>query len=193
MSAYLALRTAGVVGIVGPAMSSLSVPVATVGGLDMLPSLSYWSSSPTLADKEAYPFFARTFPSDDMRAPLILEALTHFNFTNFAVIHVSIRLPHPQDRLKSAPHTLSSHGPRSHPWQTDEEWGNALVSLLVKLTGEAGSSTRLVSSFSFDFNDDTSVRAAVRRAAEMSQPVYAFVSSKARMLRTLYRRVPLGT
>ena len=91
MSAYITLKTAGAVGIVGPAMSGLSVPVATVGGLDALPSMSYWSSSPTLANKEAYPYFARTFPSDDLRAPLILETLVYFNFTNFAVIHVNIR------------------------------------------------------------------------------------------------------
>ena len=81
VSAYRTLRNGSVVGIVGPSTSSVATTVATVGGLDSLPMLSQWASAPELADKTSYPYFGRTWPSDDTRAPRVIEALRLFNFT----------------------------------------------------------------------------------------------------------------
>ena len=108
--------------------------MATVGGIDQLPTVSYWSSSPAMANKANYPYFGRTFPSDTTRAPRVIETMNLFNLTNFAIV------------------------------QTDDAWANAMVKLLRESAEAVGSGVSLVNSYSFDFGVASSVRAAVRRA-----------------------------
>lgn len=50
--------------------------------------LSYWSSSPELADKGVFPYFGRTYPSDDVAGRLVPLIVQHFGWTNVAVINV---------------------------------------------------------------------------------------------------------
>lgn len=71
---YRAGREAGVVGFVGPALSSTSAVVANLGGIDQYPIISYWSSSPLLSDKARFPYFGRTFRSDAVLAPGVAGA-----------------------------------------------------------------------------------------------------------------------
>ena len=103
VSSYRTLRNGSVVGVVGPATSAIATTVATVGGLDLLPIISHWASAPSLADKDSYPYFGRTFPSDDTRAPRMLEALRLFNFT----VGVAGLEPRQQRCVRSSP--KSSH------------------------------------------------------------------------------------
>jgi hypothetical protein len=62
--AYRQHREAGAHAIVGAALSSVSTVLATLSSIDRVPMCSYWSSSPSLTNKQTYPLFARSYPSD---------------------------------------------------------------------------------------------------------------------------------
>ena len=64
VKSYRAALAQGAHGIVGAARSSSSIPVAMLAGIDAMPQVSSSSSSPSLSNKDDYPFFARTYPSD---------------------------------------------------------------------------------------------------------------------------------
>ena len=65
IKSYRLARAAGAHAIVGAARSACSIPIAMLGGIDAMPQVSSSSSSHTLSNKEDYPFFARTYPSDN--------------------------------------------------------------------------------------------------------------------------------
>ena len=82
-----ATQVQGVHGIVGAARSAVSTPVAQLGAVDRMPQLSYWSSSPQLADKTVYPYFGRTFPSDTLAGVAMVNMIISFGWRNFAAIN----------------------------------------------------------------------------------------------------------
>eukprot|EP00966_Prymnesium_polylepis_P242851 5616302-Prymnesium_polylepis.1 len=140
VAAYRECKAAGARAIVGPAISATNVYVATLGGLDELVNLGFWTSSPTLADKAAYPYFGRSYPSDALRAPIFVQTLCLFNFSNFGIIH------------------------------TDDAWANAFVKLVRAETDKPGSGVSVFSSFDFVYGSATSARSAVRLLATMATP-----------------------
>ena len=62
--------------IVGAARSACSEPIAMLAGVEGIPQVSYWSTSPTLEDRSSYPYFLRSIPSDSATA---YAAATYFN------------------------------------------------------------------------------------------------------------------
>ncbi|XP_078524857.1 extracellular calcium-sensing receptor-like [Lissotriton helveticus] len=68
-------------GIIGDAGSSGSIVMARVLGLYRLPQISYVSSSPILSDRNQFPSFFRTIPSDTFQSQGLAEILLHFGWT----------------------------------------------------------------------------------------------------------------
>ncbi|XP_078524880.1 extracellular calcium-sensing receptor-like [Lissotriton helveticus] len=64
--------------IIGDTMSTHSVAMARILGLFRHPQISYSSSSPILSDKQMFPSFVRTIPSDDTQLQLLAELLLHY-------------------------------------------------------------------------------------------------------------------
>lgn len=57
-------RDQGAVGIVGPSPSGTAVVVATFAAVFNYPMISYAATTPQLSQKDLYPTFLRTCPSD---------------------------------------------------------------------------------------------------------------------------------
>ncbi|XP_078524852.1 extracellular calcium-sensing receptor-like [Lissotriton helveticus] len=68
-------------GIVGDAGSSNSILMARVLGLFGYPQISYFSTSPLLSDRNQFPSFFRTIPSDDFQSRGLAQLLVHFGWT----------------------------------------------------------------------------------------------------------------
>ena len=69
--------------IVGAARSACSEPVAMLAGIDKIPQVSYWSTSPVLEDRSSYPYFYRSIPSDSATA---FAAATYFDSLGYAAV-----------------------------------------------------------------------------------------------------------
>jgi len=74
---------------VGAALSSVSTMLATLGSIDQVPMCSYWSSSPALSNKEAYPMFARSYPSDAATTRQLPVVLKEFGWATIGVVHAN--------------------------------------------------------------------------------------------------------
>ncbi|KAL1499044.1 hypothetical protein AB1Y20_013560 [Prymnesium parvum] len=146
IAAYRGAVRAGAKGLVGPALSFTNVYVGHLGALDKLVNIGYWTSSPTLSNATTFPYLARTYHSDTVRAVRMVEALRLFGFVRFAVVN------------------------------TDDAWANAMLQLIRAEAERPSSGVVLAASFSFDYNSAPSVRLAVRRAGAMSTPVSVFVA-----------------
>jgi ABC-type branched-subunit amino acid transport system substrate-binding protein len=67
----------------------LSTGASSYGNRNGIPQLSFASSKSELSDKNSFPYFARTCPSDKEQARYLAEMVNHLNLTNVAVIAVS--------------------------------------------------------------------------------------------------------
>ncbi|XP_069465128.1 extracellular calcium-sensing receptor-like [Ambystoma mexicanum] len=68
-------------GIMGDAGSSCSIVMARVLGLYRFPQISYFSSSPVLSDRNQFPSFFRTIPSDVFQSQGLAQLLVYFGWT----------------------------------------------------------------------------------------------------------------
>ncbi|CAG7820054.1 unnamed protein product, partial [Allacma fusca] len=64
-----------VIGVIGGQSSSVSIQVANLLRLFQIPQISYMSTSPQLSNRERFPYFFRTVPSDVNQAHAILDIL----------------------------------------------------------------------------------------------------------------------
>ncbi|CAE7800168.1 Grm1 [Symbiodinium sp. CCMP2592] len=55
-------------GLVGTVMSSISMPVAVVAAAQKVPQIAYGATSPSLSNKDNYPYFLRTISPDSIQA-----------------------------------------------------------------------------------------------------------------------------
>ncbi|XP_035705596.1 metabotropic glutamate receptor 3 isoform X2 [Folsomia candida] len=76
-----------VIGVIGGQSSSVSIHVAGLLRLFKIPQISYMSTSPQLSDRERFPYFFRTVPSDVNEAAAIIDILRYFNWTYVAVVY----------------------------------------------------------------------------------------------------------
>jgi len=141
IAGYRAARAGGAKGIVGPAISATNVYAGHLGGLDKFVTMGFWTSSPTVSDATTFPYLARVYHADTIRAVRMIDALRLFNFSSFGIIN------------------------------TDDAWANALVGLIRTEAEKPNSGVSVVNSFSFDYGVEKSVRTAVDRLANMNSPV----------------------
>jgi hypothetical protein len=76
--------------IVGAVRSAVSIPMSILTGMQGYPQLSGFSTSADLDDKNQYPLFGRTIPSDFGNAiPIILYFSQNLNMKHLAVLHIN--------------------------------------------------------------------------------------------------------
>ncbi|KAJ7306408.1 hypothetical protein JRQ81_009756 [Phrynocephalus forsythii] len=75
-----------VIAVVGPSSSSLSSIVAPMLNFLSIPEVSFGSSSDTLSDRQNFPSFFRTIPSDRNQADAIVQLLTRFKWNWVAAL-----------------------------------------------------------------------------------------------------------
>ncbi|XP_024911007.1 extracellular calcium-sensing receptor-like, partial [Cynoglossus semilaevis] len=70
-----------VLGIVGDTFSTSSIAISTVVGLYRVPLVSYFATCSCLSDREQFPSFFRTIPSDSFQVRAMIQILKHFGWT----------------------------------------------------------------------------------------------------------------
>nr|XP_043878357.1 extracellular calcium-sensing receptor-like [Solea senegalensis] len=73
--------TPPVLGIVGDTTSSNSIAISTVLGLYRVPMVSYFATCSCLSDRQKFPSFFRTIPSDAFQVNAMIQILKHFGWT----------------------------------------------------------------------------------------------------------------
>ncbi|XP_058490376.1 extracellular calcium-sensing receptor-like [Solea solea] len=73
--------TPPVLGIVGDSSSARSIAISTVLGLYSVPLVSYYATCSCLSDREKFPSFFRTIPSDAFQVNAMIQILKHFGWT----------------------------------------------------------------------------------------------------------------
>ena len=74
-------------GIVGAQVSFVTIPIASLLSLVHVPQVSYLSTSPLLNNRERYPYFYRTVPSDDQQAQVMRDVALHFGWLYVSTIY----------------------------------------------------------------------------------------------------------
>ncbi|CAH2272621.1 extracellular calcium-sensing receptor-like [Pelobates cultripes] len=67
-------------GIIGDSGSTRSILMAQILGLYRYPQVSYFSTSPILSNRNQFPSFFRTIPSDEFQSRGLAQLVTHFAF-----------------------------------------------------------------------------------------------------------------
>ncbi|XP_019125491.2 extracellular calcium-sensing receptor-like [Larimichthys crocea] len=75
------LGTPPVMAIVGDSPSTFSIATANVLGLYKMPIVSYFSTCSCLSDRQRFPSFFRTIPSDAFQVRAMIQILKHFGWT----------------------------------------------------------------------------------------------------------------
>ncbi|XP_035536385.1 extracellular calcium-sensing receptor-like [Morone saxatilis] len=73
--------TPPVLGIVGDSPSTFSIATSNVLGLYKMPIVSYFSTCSCLSDRQRFPSFFRTIPSDAFQVRAMIQILKHFGWT----------------------------------------------------------------------------------------------------------------
>ncbi|KAM9359533.1 extracellular calcium-sensing receptor-like [Symphorus nematophorus] len=73
--------TPPVLGIVGDSSSSRSIAISSVLGLYRVPMVSYFATCSCLSDRQKFPSFFRTIPSDAFQVRAMIQLLNHFGWT----------------------------------------------------------------------------------------------------------------
>lgn len=76
-----------IVGLIGAQTSPVSVQIANLGRLFKIPQVSYLSTSVALCNRQEYPYFFRTVPSDIYQAQAIGDLLKRFNWKYASIVH----------------------------------------------------------------------------------------------------------
>ncbi|XP_018555898.1 LOW QUALITY PROTEIN: extracellular calcium-sensing receptor-like [Lates calcarifer] len=73
--------TLPVLGVVGDSSSTRSIAISTVLGLYRVPLVSYFATCSCLSDRQKFPSFFRTIPSDAFQVLAMIQILKHFDWT----------------------------------------------------------------------------------------------------------------
>ena len=67
-----------VIGLIGGSLSSVTMPIATMAAVQQVPQLSFSATSFALSNKDAYPFFLRTAPPDNIQSRALWRWILQF-------------------------------------------------------------------------------------------------------------------
>uniref|UniRef100_A0A8C5BKU9 Extracellular calcium-sensing receptor-like n=1 Tax=Gadus morhua TaxID=8049 RepID=A0A8C5BKU9_GADMO len=79
-------RGTPVVGIVGDSSSTNTIAISSVFGLFKMPMVSYFATCSCLSDRQRFPSFFRTIPSDAFQVRAMLQILKRFGWTWFGLL-----------------------------------------------------------------------------------------------------------
>ncbi|XP_078524807.1 extracellular calcium-sensing receptor-like [Lissotriton helveticus] len=78
---YRCRRSLSPAAIIGDSGSTPSMALAHILGLYRYPQISYFSTSPLLSDRNQFPSFFRTIPSDNVQSRGLAQLVMHFRWT----------------------------------------------------------------------------------------------------------------
>ncbi|CAF1174440.1 unnamed protein product [Didymodactylos carnosus] len=81
------ISASNIVGIVGPGLSRETPIIADFAERVGIPVISYSATDPDFSDRNAYPAFYRTVPSDNAAASAIVKLFIRFNWTSCIIIY----------------------------------------------------------------------------------------------------------
>ncbi|XP_070399350.1 extracellular calcium-sensing receptor-like [Nothobranchius furzeri] len=70
-----------VLGLVGDSFSTSAIAISSVLGLYRVPIVSYYATCSCLSDRQTFPSFFRTIPSDSFQVRALIQILKHFGWT----------------------------------------------------------------------------------------------------------------
>ena len=77
----------GISGVVGAAVSRVSISVARLLRLFQVPQISFASTADILSDKTMFDYFLRTIPPDSLQAQAMADIVEYFNWTYVIAMH----------------------------------------------------------------------------------------------------------
>ncbi|XP_075434008.1 vomeronasal type-2 receptor 26-like [Ascaphus truei] len=78
---YRCHKESPLAGVIGDSGSTRSIQLAHMLGLYRFPQISYFSTSPLLSDRNLFPSFFRTIPSDVFQSQGLAQLVSHFGWT----------------------------------------------------------------------------------------------------------------
>ncbi|KAM4677980.1 vomeronasal type-2 receptor 1-like [Discoglossus pictus] len=78
---YSCYKGGPLAGVIGDSGSTRSILMAQIFGLYRCPQISYFSTSPLLSNRNQFPSFFRTIPSDEFQSRGLAQLVSHFGWT----------------------------------------------------------------------------------------------------------------
>ncbi|XP_063349005.1 extracellular calcium-sensing receptor-like [Pelmatolapia mariae] len=127
-----------VLGIVGDSSSTASIAISSVLGLYRVPIVSYFATCSCLTDREKYPSFFRTIPSDAFQVRAIIKILKHFDWTWAGLLISDDDYGRHAARSLQFELSLSGEGCLDYtevlPWDKDADELRRIVNVMKKST-----------------------------------------------------------
>lgn len=80
-------RRSPLVGVIGPASSSIAIQVQNLLQLFQIPQIGYSTTSKDLSDKSRFSYFLRVVPSDYYQAQVIVDIVRKYNWTYVSAVN----------------------------------------------------------------------------------------------------------
>jgi ABC-type branched-subunit amino acid transport system substrate-binding protein len=80
-------RRSPLVGVIGPASSSVAIQVQNLLQLFQIPQIGYSTTSKDLSDKSRFSYFLRVVPSDYYQAQVIVDIVRKYNWTYVSAVN----------------------------------------------------------------------------------------------------------
>ncbi|KAK2847382.1 hypothetical protein Q5P01_010381, partial [Channa striata] len=130
--------TPPVVGIVGDSSSTRCIAISSVLGLYRVPMVSYFATCSCLSDRQKFPSFFRTIPSDAFQVRAVIQILKHFGWTWAGLLISDDDYGHHAARSFQSDLSQSGEGCLAYlevlPWGEDADKLRKIVNLMKKST-----------------------------------------------------------
>jgi hypothetical protein len=80
-------RRSPLVGVIGPASSSVAIQVQNLLQLFQIPQIGYSTTSKDLSDKNRFSYFLRVVPSDYYQAQVMVDIVRKYNWTYVSAVN----------------------------------------------------------------------------------------------------------
>ncbi|KAL3991755.1 UL16 binding protein [Sarotherodon galilaeus] len=127
-----------VLAIVGETSSTRSIAISSVLGLYRVPMVSYFATCSCLSDRQKYPSFFRTIPSDAFQVRAMIQILKHFGWTWAGLLITDDDYGLHAARSLQSELSLSGEGCLAYvevlPWDKDTDELRRIVDVMKKST-----------------------------------------------------------